>query len=1031
MELLNIGARPSWMAPELVQVNRLPMRATLKPFPDAQGALGNADSPWVQSLNGDWNFHLAPRPQAIPAAFVNPEFAPGEGWAPLPVPSNWTMHGYDKPHYTNVQMPFRDEPPHVPDANPTGCYRRTFEVPKDWDGRRVIIHFGGAESVLYLWVNGIAVGLSKDTRLPSEFDITDFVKAGQTNVVAVVCVKWSDATFIEDQDQWWMGGIYRDVFIYSTEKVFIQDVFAIANLDDEYRTGLLKVTAKIGFQSHRAKDWSFEIQLHAPNGEAVWQTPLKQKVATQRAYAADRFQAVFEATIENVGAWNHEAPQLYTLVISLVSPDGEAVEHTATRLGFRRVEMGDRALLINGQPVLIKGANRHEWDDQTGKVISREAMIRDIELLKRHNFNAVRTSHYPNDVLWYDLCDQYGIYLVDEADVESHDFMRYLCRDARYASAFLERAIRMVERDKNHASIILWSLGNESGYGPNHDAMAGWIRFYDPSRPLHYENASWTWENFEQQTPGLPATDVVCPMYASIENIIKYAETGPDYPDRRPLILCEYSHAMGNSNGSLSDYWAAFEKYPALQGGFIWEWCDHGIAQTTENGEKYWAYGGDFGDEPNDLNFVCDGLVWPDRAPHPALAECKKLQQPLAARWKDESARAIEVRNTADFSRLDWLRGTWKLEVEGREVAAGELPVLNAQPGDWQTMTLDLPNEIPGGEAFLRLQFFAREPTAWCEAGHEVAWEQLALQNAPLEQTVPAAAVAPVENDGVLSLKNGAVEAQFSAAALSSLRFGGTEILAAPLRLQIFRGPTDNDGIKGWSGQESKALGRWLAAGYDQIELHALETRSQENRVVTRTRGACQANENAFILEQSWTLHGETLRVSNRFTVAQGLPDLPRLGLTLALIEGFENLEWLGRGPGENYWDRKAGSFISRFRSSVAAQYVPYIVPQEHGNHTDVRDLTLDNGHAAIEFRTLGGTMEASASHFTPADLLPAMHTFDLAPRRETWVNLDVHQRGLGTASCGPDTLDQYKIGPGEYELELQIAVRAIRHSGR
>ena len=1023
MELLEIGARPSWMAPEIFQLNRLPMRASLRPFADAKSARENGDSPWEMSLNGEWDFHLAPRPQEVPAAFVEPQFEAGQGWAKLPVPSNWTMHGYDKPHYTNVQMPFADEPPHVPHDNPTGCYRREFEVPESWDGRRVVIHFGGAESVLYLWVNGVAVGMGKDTRLPSEFDITEFVRAGQTNTVAVVCVKWSDATFIEDQDQWWMGGIYRDVMLYSTEKVYIQDVFAVANLDDDYQNGSFKVTAKIGFQENRAQGWQFEIQLYAPDGNAVWEAPLQGEVSTQHGYAQNRFQAVFEATITDVQAWNHETPQLYTLVVSLLSPEDEAVEHTSCRVGFRRVEIGDRALLINGKQVLIKGVNRHEWNDQTGKTLSRAGMIHDIELLKQHNFNAVRTSHYPDDVLWYDLCDQYGIYLVDEADIESHDYMNYLCRDARYASQFLERAIRMVERDKNHPSVILWSLGNESGYGPNHDAMAGWIRFYDPSRPLHYENASWTWEKFEQQTPGLPATDVVCPMYASVENIIKYAETGPNYPDRRPLILCEYSHAMGNSNGSLSDYWAAFEKYPALQGGFIWEWCDHGIAQTTAGGEKYWAYGGDFSDEPNDLNFVCDGLVWPDRTPHPALAECKKLQQPLAARRKNEDAREIEVRNKADFTRLDWLRGTWRLEVEGREIASGELPVLGAAPGDWQAMTLDLPDEMPNGEALVLLQFFAREETAWCESGHEVAWEQLALNNAPLAPQTWAEPVAPREEAGFLVLSQGALEARFSEAALSSLSFQGRELLAGPMRLQVFRGPTDNDGIKGWTGQENKPLGRWMAAGYDQVTLHPLESRIGENSVITLTRGACEADSGAFMLHQTWTMQGEILRVSNRFTVAEGLPDLPRLGLTLALAPGFENLEWLGRGPGENYCDRKTGSYISRFGSTVSAQYVPYILPQEHGNHTDVRELRLDDGQIAVEFRALGGAMEASASHFTPADLLPAMHTYDLKPRAETWVNLDVKQRGLGTASCGPDTLAPYLVGPGEYELELAIGV--------
>ena len=1036
MELLHLGARPSWMAPEIIQTNRLPMRATLAPFPDADAArafvntsaaLITSGSPWLQSLNGEWDFHLANNPDAIPADFVRPDFSLGKGWAKLPVPSNWTMHGYDRPHYTNVQMPFRNEPPSVPDENPTGCYRREFDVPAAWDGRRIVIHFGGAESVLYLWINGIAVGLSKDTRLPSEFDITDFVKVGQTNIVSVVCVKWSDATYIEDQDQWWMGGLYRDVLLYSTEKVFIQDVFAIAGLDDKYCNGTLKVTAQIGFQTHRDKDWQFQIALYAPDGNAVWEAPLHQAMPTKRAYAENRFQAVFEATIADVCAWNHENPQLYTLTVSLLAPDGRAVEHTATRIGFRRVEMADRALLINGKQVLIKGVNRHEWDEQTGKTLSRAGMMRDIEVLKQHNFNAVRTSHYPNDALWYSLCDQYGIYLVDEADIESHDFMNYLCRDPRYASAFLERGMRMVQRDKNHPSVILWSLGNESGYGPNHDAMAGWIRHYDPSRPLHYENASWSWEKLEGKVPGKMATDLICPMYASIENIVKYAQTDGDYPDRRPIILCEYSHAMGNSNGSLSDYWAAFEEYKALQGGFIWEWCDHGIAQQTESGEKYWAYGGDFGDEPNDLNFVCDGLVWPDRTPHPAMAECKKLQQPLAVRWHDAIAGVVEIKNKSDFTRLDWLRGQWILEVEGCEIASGALPTLDAAPGESQKMTLALPAHIPAGEAFVTLRFVTEKDTSWCKAGHEVAWEQLELVNAPRVSSASSDAATPRENNGDLVLAGANVKAIFRDAALSSLVIGGEEVMAAPMALQIFRGPTDNDGIKGWDGQENKPLGQWLEAGYDKIELQPVETRIEGDSIITQTRGACKANPNAFELHQIWTMQGDVLRVSNRFVIADSLPDVPQLGLTLALKEGFENLHYFGRGPGENYCDRKTGDAIGLFHSTVTEQYVPYILPQEHGNHTDVRQMTLDNGAISIEFRACSGPMEAKASHFTPHDLLPAMHTFDLTPRPESWVTLNVKQRGLGTASCGPDALDQYKIWPGEYRLELLISLSKVK----
>ncbi len=974
MELLHIGARKTWMAPELIQVNRLPMRATLFPFPDADSACtyNRENTPWVQSLGGDWDFHLAPRPEAVPADFTGENFTPNDDWAKIPVPSNWTMHGYDRPHYTNVQMPFPHEPPLVPEDNPTGCYRTSFEIPNEWENRRTVLHFGGAESVLYVWINGVALGISKDTRLPSEFDISDFVRFGAPNTLAVVCVKWSDATFLEDQDQWWMGGLYREVFLYSTPKTWIEDVFAVASLDDDFRDGTLKITAQMGFGTQSEKDWQFEAQLFDAQGNAVFEAPLRQSVNTQGGYTYNRYQGVFDQKIEAPQRWNHETPHLYTVVVSLIAPDGQAVDFTSCRVGFRRVEMGDRELLINGKAVLIKGVNRHEWDETTGKVISRESMIRDIKLMKQHNFNAVRTSHYPNDALWYDLCDEYGLYLVDEADIETHAFMNSLCNDTRYASAWLERGIRMVERDKNHPSIILWSLGNESGYGAHHDALAGWIRHRDPSRPIHYENAGWGWDKLDDKIPGKPATDLLCPMYSTLENIIRYAEKA-GAPDRRPLILCEYSHAMGNSNGSLSDYWHAFENYHGLQGGFIWEWLDHGIRidqnanfpslLASRSSETFYAYGGDFGDTPNDLNFVCDGLVWPDRAPHPAMSECKKLQQPIAARADSENG-AIEITNKSDWNNARWLSARWVLEMDGELFDQGELPELDIEAGQTRAFPFDFAVPARNCDLIVRLHFTAREATAWCEAGFEIGWEELVLVTVGSVVDVSATKIAPQRSVETLSVSAGPLSASVSrqCGALSSLQFKNQELLSAPLQLQIFRGPTDNDGIKGWSGQGNKPLGRWLAAGYDQIEITSEKAFVDGQTIVLTSRASCKANENAIGHTQRISLLEDgSLRCENRFVVAEGVADLPRLGVSFALVEGFETLEWLGRGPLENYCDRKAAAYLSRFHSTVKEQYVPYIVPQEHGNHTDVREMRLENGSFGLEIRALGAPFEASA----------------------------------------------------------------------
>jgi len=1028
MELLHLGSRPVWMAPEITHISRLPMRATLFPFPDAQSARENqpSSSPYFQSLNGEWDFHLAPCPDAVPAEFVSPDFVPAQDWAKLPVPSNWAMNGYDRPHYTNVQMPFPQEPPFVPDENPTGCYLTRFSVSKDWERRRVVLHFGGAESVLAVWVNGHAVGVAKDTRLPSEFDITPFLKHGQENTLACVCIKWSDASFIEDQDQWWLGGIYREVFLYSTEDTFIRDVFAVGEMN-----GQLSINAKIGFSSDRERDWKLKAQVFDSSGSLVLDLP-EQTVSTKRAYVGNRFTAVWEEQVDNPLVWSAETPHLYTLVVSLVSPEGREVEHTSCRFGFRTVSLGDRELLINGRAVMFKGVNRHEWNDVTGKVLTLEEMKQDIVLMKQHGFNAIRTSHYPNDERFYDLCDELGMYVIDEANIEAHDFMKFLNNDARYSSAWLERCSRMVERDKNYACIWAWSLGNESGYGANHDAAAGWIRHYDPSRVLHYEGVA---NSNTDRHIGLDdwnaflATDLICPMYSSIEDISNWAIT--DNPnDRRPLILCEYSHAMGNSNGTLADYVEAFETHHGLQGGFIWEWVDHGIRvgsnagnhpHVNASGGSHWLYGGDFGDEPNDLNFVCDGLVWPDRRPHPAMRECKTLFSPVAVAW-NEATGSLEIRSKADFVSLDWLRCTCKLERDGVVVSRVELPILNIAPDEVRSIWLPftLPND---GTLTLNVSFTAREGTAWCQATFLVAEHQVVLREAPLVAEPMPSPASPREEGNGITLESNDLTATIGALGLSSLSANGRELLASPMQLQVWRGATDNDGIKGWTGQEEKPLGRWLAAGLDKVQLAPAELRHEEGRVVVVTRGATEQHPEALELRQTFATQDGVLRVENEFVVHKGLPDLPRLGVSLALIQGFENLEWLANGPYENYADRKTGARFGHFSSTVANGYVPYILPQEHGNHTGVRHLSVSNGEAQIEFRALEKPFEASVSHFTPADLFAAKHTFDLKPRAETWVNLDFAQRGLGTASCGPDTLDKYKIFPGTYRMAFEIYV--------
>lgn len=1039
-DLLELGALKTWIAPECVSLNRVPMRATTYPFPDEASALqrDREASPWYQSLNGQWQFRMASRPEEVTPADVAAD-TDRSSLAQVDVPGNWTLQGYGTPHYTNVQMPFENEPPFVPAENPTGIYSTEFTVPRDWAGRRVVIHFGGAESVLYVYVNGTAIGMGKDSRLPSEFDISSYVKHGEKNLLVAVVIKWSDATFIEDQDQWWMGGLHREVYLYSTAPVHLADVFALGNLENDYTDGRLKITAKIGFPRQPTEGWSVRVQLFDPKGLPVFPEALVSKVLVGPHGTLGRLHAEFDQLIEKPLLWSSEVPHLYTVGLSLLDPKGVAIEYSALRIGFRSVEVRDRLLLINGKRVLIKGVNRHDHHETKGKALDRETLRLDALTMKRFNFNAVRTSHYPNDPYWLDLCDELGLYVVDEANLESHAYYHQVALDRRYANAFLDRALRMVERDKNHASIILWSLGNETRYSPSHDAMAGWIRGYDPSRPIHFEPGIWMQYIDQQPTEksydmGYRVTDIVCPMYPQIATLIDWAtdETHPD--QQRPMILCEYSHAMGNSNGSLSDYWDAFEKYPSLQGGFIWEWIDHGLKQKTADGQDYWAYGGDFGDTPNDLNFVCDGLVWPDRTPHPGLFEFQHLAQPVKVLNLENGV--LKIKNKQDFTTPAWLKGTWELKVSGRSVAQGELPPLHTAPQAIEDVPFKLPvfSVAPGEETFLNFHFTAAEETPWCARGHVLAWDQLAIPSslgtpAPAPRASSTAAPLTIaESDDTLIVTNNLlrVVANQKTGILSSLNFRGEELLVRGPELQIWRGATDNDGIKGWTGQESKALGRWLAAGFDKLAVDpvSFESRLGENGTVLVTTehiASCKGAEKAVIHWQVYTIHpnGEVL-IENTFIVDEALPDLPRLGVSLVLRPGLEALTWFGRGPQESYSDRKRGTIVDAFTSIVAEEYVPYILPQEHGNHTETRWLKLESPTAGLEVQA-HGPLDFSASHLTAHDLFAATHTYDLKPRDEVILNLDYAQCGLGTNSCGPGVLDRYLVKPGTYHWSYSI----------
>ncbi len=1029
------GALSTWRDPECTGIGRLTTRATATPYPDADLAREGErdDSPRFHALNGDWRFCLAPSPDAVDPAFIARDFDDAD-WGTIAVPGNWTMQGYDRPHYTNVRMPFPGPPPNVPDDNPTGLYRRTFKLPRGFARERVVLHFGGAESVLYVWLNGRAVGLGKDSRLPSEFDVTEHLVAGE-NVLAVMVVRWSDATYVEDQDHWFMAGLHREVYAYATGRRYIEDLHIDADLDLESGAGRLRVRTTVGVPDTGPGGARVRVELFDARGRPRLAPALEGDVPEAgNIYAFTGHVVDLRSTLSRVSPWSSEAPHLYTLVVSLLDAEGQCLEATRTRVGFRHVEIGGRELRINGRPVLIRGVNRHDHDERRGKAVTVEDMRADLLLMKQFNFNAVRTAHYPNDPAFYDLCDELGLYVWDEANVESHAHLRSLCHDPRYQRAFFERPERMVRRDKNHPSIVVWSLGNEAGYGPTHDAAAAWIRSVDPHRPIHYEPA------FEFSLDRDPfASDIVCPMYAPVEDIVAWARRRRG---ERPLILCEYAHAMGNSCGGLSDYWSAFETHHGLQGGFIWDWIDQGLLRHDDEGQAWWAYGGDFGDEPNDRNFCINGLCNPDRKPHPAMFEAKKLMQPVRVTAENLDRGRVRVHNLGDFTRLDWLRGRFEVLVEGRVVQRGRIPRLRTAPGESEVVKLPLrrPEAPEGSECIVTCVFETARDAPWAPKGHEIGWDQLAWQPRPARTHARAKArsapprVTLDETPGGWTLAAGETRLDVDAdsGAFGALRRGDRTLLHAGPEPTFWRAPIDNDGLISYGVLAGRQVTRWLEWGLHELSLDTtrLDVRAQRGGTarVTRVQQATipvadvSADNGQLRVETRCTLHPDgAIEFDHRFELGEALIDWPRIGVVARADAALEALRWHGLGPHESYADRRAGARIGIFEGSVTEQYVPYVVPQEHGNKIDTRWFELcDDSKRGLRF--VGHKrFDFSVGHATAHALSQANHVNEIDRTDDVVVHLDVGQRGLGSASCGPDTHARHRLRAGRHRLRYRV----------
>ncbi len=996
----------------------------------------------------------------------------------ITVPGTWNTQGWGHPHYTNVLMPFPQEPPFAPsDDNPTGVYRRTFDLDADWSNRRTLLHLGGTDSMHLVFVNGLPIGFGKDTRLTSEYDITRAVRPG-SNDLAVVVVRWSDASWLEDQDQWWLAGITREVLLLSMPHTHLFHLSTRTNLDGT--NGELECEAHIGFSGTPERGYSVETRLETLDGDlvsayvrdddrrplpyllgvlggaqpgqidtstaAVTEVALANAVNTQRVPILDRrspghtaqhgnvfpgHRVRFTASVPSVSPWSCESPTRYRLVVSLFDPSGSVVDIVSTLIGFRDVRLGTRELLLNGSPTLIRGVNRHDHDERTGCVMSRETMRLDIETMKRHNVNAVRMSHYPPDPYVLELCDELGLWVIDETNLESHARYRSLIVDPIYQNACFDRLVRMIRRDENHPSIFAWSLGNESGYGPAHDAMAAWARAYDETRVIHYEGP----HRYDLGPHGPAATDIVCPMYPSIDRLLTWATrqaTNPD--DNRPLILCEYSHAMGNSNGSLADHDELFRTHHGLQGGFIWEWIDHGIAVGNDlNGDTTWAYGGFFGDEPNDGAFVADGLVWPNRVPHPGLVEAQHIWRPV--RTSLTATQHLQISNERDHSTLADLSCAYEWRVDGAVVGIGVLGLASIDP---QThLDVELPPkpdavaeaEASGSEIHLDLRWQLVEPTPWAPAGFVVAWDQCELTASPRTQdSTTTSSLAPdlplIEMvDDRLTITGHYTQI---AGPMSSYAVEGHNLITAPPEVRIWRARIDNDGVPvGELGLPG--IGRtWDAWGLrtSQVRRTTDISRGGTHLTIEDTVVITPSNQRASVIvtETKHFIGDGIVRYEYHADVPDGLSDLPRLGTVFTLSE-LNELEWFGLGPHESYSDRRSSVTVGRFTSSVADQYVPYMHPQDHGRHEDTRWVAVHNGRVGlIAVASPDCHFSFSARQFDDADLEEAKTTADLIPRAHTILSIDHRVRGVGTGSCGPDTLPRYRITSGRYRWSFVLA---------
>lgn len=1018
-----ILTRRDWENPLATGHNRLPGHSPLHAYPSREDAR-NGVSAARQSLNGDWDFVLYDRPeQAEPDFFESDK--PVHTGQTISVPGNWQCQGYDRPIYTNVQYPFPVNPPYVPSDNPTGGYARTFSLSAEDMEQQTRVIFDGVNSAFHLWCNGQWVGYSQDSRLPAEFDLTSFVRAGD-NRIAVMVLRWSDGSYLEDQDMWWLSGIFRDVTLLRKPHRAITDVRIRTELDACYRDAVLHVCAEVTDPESRINACLYDGD--AAIADVQLAMPGRREVDERGGF---RCRVDLQIPVPEPRLWSAETPNLYRLVVSLVDTTGNASDHEACDVGFRSVEIREGLLKLNGQPLLIRGANRHEHHPDRGHAITREDMEVDIRLMKQFNFNAVRTAHYPNHPAFYELCDQYGLYVVDEANIETHGMIpsSQLSDDSQWLSAYMERVTRMVQRDRNHPSVIIWSLGNESGLGANHHAAYQWVKQSDPGRPVQYEGGG----------ADSPATDIICPMYARVNTDMPLPESVPKWAiqkwigmpgEMRPLILCEYAHAMGNSLGSFDEYWRAFRQYPRLQGGFIWDWVDQGLSHTSPEGQRYWAYGGDFGDQPNDRQFCINGLVFPDRSVHPTLYEAKRAQQFLHFELLHTEPLTLRIQSEYLFRHCDNELLNWAILEDGKVIGSGQSGFALA-PRNRCTLSLETPLPVAKAGKQYHLDVWVTQPeaTAWSEAGHESARQQLSLPaTLQLQESPQQCASAPVyiESDDTFTVQHATGLWQFDRTGGQLLDWQHQEqaLLLAPPQDRFWRAPLDNDiGISEADRVDTNAwAARWAAAGLDRLEcastLNSVHTISDHVDIaVTHIHSV----DGKIRLRSNWRYscyQDGTLKISVDVEAAAGLPPLARVGLEWSLAKVTDSFSWWGRGPHENYPDRKLAADMGRYTLPLGAAHTPYIFPSDNGLRCNTRELTLGT-------LTLSGDFHFNLSRYSQESLAAARHQYELVEEEAVYLHIDAEHMGVGgDDSWSPSVHPQYWLTKRNYRYEVTLTTQ-------